>query len=138
MSGQRPAGPERLAGEVEVEQHRLAVGGQQDVGRLEVEVDQPALVGELQRVGQAGGDPAHRLHVGDVASICRAAPRGGRRQRLGAIGSLRPRRSRSTTCRPVRSAGGSREASSSAPAWRGRSTACTGRGCRAPASSRAE
>ncbi len=61
--GDELAGPERSAGEMEVEQHRLAVGGDQDVRRLEVHVDQAASVGIMQRIGQAGGDPDDRLDV---------------------------------------------------------------------------
>jgi hypothetical protein len=37
---------------VEVEQHGLGVGGEQDVGGLQVEVDQAVLVGVVQSIGQ--------------------------------------------------------------------------------------
>ncbi len=75
------AGADRLPGEVEVEQHRLAVGRQQHVGRLEVEVDQAALVGVLQGIGQAGADPADRLDVGGPGQGLPGRPPGRRDER---------------------------------------------------------
>src|SRR5262249_49883819 len=58
---QRPADERRrrvpaqagVLGEVEVQQHRLAVLGQQDVGRLEVAMHDAAVVGVPQPVGPA-------------------------------------------------------------------------------------
>ena len=89
-------------------------------------------MGELQRIGEARGDPAHRLHVRDAREhLPRRAARRGRRGRA----SARCTRSiASTTCRPVRCverdvAPATRAAT---PASRGRSTACTGRGCCRP------
>jgi hypothetical protein len=60
------AGGQGGAGQVEVEQQRLAVAGQQHVARLEVQVNQPALVGVLEGVGQARAQPAHRRDVGEA------------------------------------------------------------------------
>ena len=53
----RPA----LGGEVEVQQHRRAVGGQQDVRGLQVAVEQPARMGVVEPFGQPGDDPDRGL-----------------------------------------------------------------------------
>ena len=58
---ERPAQPlgrrlfriDRTAGQVEVQQHRLAIAGQEHVGRLDIHMDQVALVRVLQPVCQA-------------------------------------------------------------------------------------
>ncbi len=48
---------ERLPGEVEVEEHGHAVGGDQDVGWLDVAVEDAALVGVIEGLGQPGAPP---------------------------------------------------------------------------------
>ena len=48
---------------MKVEQHRLAVAGQQHVGRFQIQVQQAALVSVVQGVGQAGADPADGMFV---------------------------------------------------------------------------
>ncbi len=55
------------AGQVEVQQHRLAVEAHQDVRRLDVVVQHAALVRVLQPVGQAGHDPRRRPVVVQAA-----------------------------------------------------------------------
>src|SRR5262249_12848862 len=50
-------------GDVEVEQHRLAVGREQDVARLDVAVDHAAAVGVVQRLRQPLDDPGGGLEV---------------------------------------------------------------------------
>ena len=69
-----------LRREVEVEEHRLAVDRDQHVRRLDVHVDQAARVGVVEGVGQAGGDPGHRL---DVGRLFEAAPERPVRPRQG-------------------------------------------------------
>src|SRR5205807_759809 len=68
--GQRPADHRCRVGvnpqvyrQVEVQQHRLALVCQQDVGRLQVAVQDAALVGMSQTVGQTRGDPQDGLDV---------------------------------------------------------------------------
>ena len=56
-----------VGGQVEVEQERLAVVAQQDVGRLEVAMEDAALVGVGQAVGQACDKPEDRLDVAELA-----------------------------------------------------------------------
>ena len=70
-----------LPGQVEIQQHRLAVGRQEYVRRLDVHVDQPAVVGVLKGVGQAGADPADRMYIGRLRE---EPPR-------GAVAGLGPR-----------------------------------------------
>ena len=50
-----------LGRQVEVEQHRGAVGRQQDVRRLQVAVEQAARVGMLEALGQPRDDPDRGL-----------------------------------------------------------------------------
>jgi len=69
---------QRLPGQVEVEEHRLAVAGDQDVGRLDVHVDEVAVVGVLQAVGDADADPADRLDVGGPGDVAPERPSGRR------------------------------------------------------------
>ena len=57
-------------GQVEVEQHRLAVVGDQDVGRLDVPVHDAALVGMGQGVGQPLADPQDGIDVGSCLKKC--------------------------------------------------------------------
>ncbi len=73
--------------QVKVEQHRLAVAGQQHVGRLDVQVHQAALVGIVQGVGQARADPADRLLVGRLLQKADGRPVGiGRRVEFALLG----------------------------------------------------
>ena len=51
----------RLGGEVEVEEHGGAVGGDQDVGRLQIPVEQSPRVGMVEPLGQPGDDPDRGL-----------------------------------------------------------------------------
>jgi hypothetical protein len=78
----KAAGAEGRAGEVEVQEHGLAVGGEEDVGGLEVEVNQAALMGEVEGVGEGGGGPADRLGVGDAGEHLAGGAVGGGRCRL--------------------------------------------------------
>ena len=55
-----------IFGEVEVQQHRLAVVGQQDVGGLQVPVDDAPPVRVGQPVGQPHGQPEDRLDIGQA------------------------------------------------------------------------
>ncbi len=76
--------PERPTGEVEVEDHRLAVAREQGVRWLDVHVQEAAIVGVLEAVGEASDDPADRLDVGGPGEIGaeRSASRPGNRQGL--------------------------------------------------------
>ncbi len=85
--GQRAAGHRRrgiaafgVLGHVEVKQHRLAVLGQEDVGRLEVVVQDAALVGVGQSVGEALADPQDRLDVTHPRQLLQRAAALGRRR----------------------------------------------------------
>ena len=53
-----------LLREVEVQQHRQAVAGHQDVRRLDVAVQDLAVVGVLERLGHPGAPPGDRLGIG--------------------------------------------------------------------------
>ena len=53
-----------VVGEVEVEQHGLAVVGEQDVGGLEIAVDDAAVMGMSEAVGEAGPQPQDGVDVG--------------------------------------------------------------------------
>src|SRR5208283_3584560 len=53
--------------EVEVQQHWLAVYAHEDVGRLDVAVQHPAVVCVLQAFRQPGHDPGADLHVPEPA-----------------------------------------------------------------------
>ena len=81
-------GSQRLAREVEIQQHRLAVGGDEHVGRFQVQVDQAALVSIVQGVRQAGADPADRLHIGRLIQQLPDRTVDGRRQRLRRLGLI--------------------------------------------------
>ena len=52
-----------MLGEIEVEKHRLAVGGQQDVGRFDVPVKHAAHVRVLQSFGQTCDQPRRGLNI---------------------------------------------------------------------------
>ena len=59
LSPRRGAG-RRVGREVEVEEHRVAVAGDQDVRRLEVAVEQASRVGVIEPLGEPGDDPDRR------------------------------------------------------------------------------
>src|SRR5438105_14163991 len=62
---------DRFPREVKVKKQGLAISGQQQVGGLEVEVHEAALVRMLQRICQAETDPAYRF---DIRSGSKSAP----------------------------------------------------------------
>src|SRR5262249_12973931 len=64
-AGEARSGAEILVaqGQAEIGHHRAAGGVEQDVGRLDVAVDQTALVGVVQRLGNSGRN-FHRLRDG--------------------------------------------------------------------------
>ena len=76
------------ARQMEIQQHRLGVGREQDIGRLQVHVDQPSLVGILQRVGQAGDLPADRANVRRLREKPPRRARGGLRPGVGLPGPV--------------------------------------------------
>src|SRR5206468_973077 len=70
--GAAHAGHLRLAaievlGDVEVEEHGLAIGAKKDIGRLDVAMKHAALVRMLQGLGQAGGDPRRRTDIAEAS-----------------------------------------------------------------------
>ena len=65
------------SGEVEGQQHRLTVGREQDVGRLDVQMHQPAIVGVLKGVGQDRPNPANRVDIADVGEMFAERPAWG-------------------------------------------------------------
>lgn len=69
------------AGEVEVEEHGAAVGGDQDVGGLDVAVDDAVLVGMVEGFGQACADPGDGVAEGQIGQ-------GGRRAGVGLSGGV--------------------------------------------------
>ena len=84
-----------VGGQVEVEQERLAVVAQQDVGRLEVAMEDAALVGVGQAVGQACDQPEDRLDVAELADALELGARtdlerSSQRRRSPFRPSLRP------------------------------------------------
>ena len=89
-------------GEMEVEQQRLAVGGEQDVRRLDVEMDEPAFVGVVERLGQARADPADGIDVRHAPQPGPGTAALGHRQRRPAAGAVE----RSISRCPVRRAAG--------------------------------
>ncbi len=99
-----------VVGEVEVKQHRLPFVGQQDVGRLEVAVDDAALVSVLQALAHARADPQHGLDVIELFQALQVGrgPQGGFRRPI----APRPR-------------GWGRE---TAAGWRGRARGLPARG----------
>jgi hypothetical protein len=100
---QRPAGRGHAGGglevlrEVEIEQHRLTLVGQQDVLGLQVEVQDPPLVGVGQPAGHARGHPEDGLDISESLDVLQGGgggpgPRGDRDSRRGLLRSLvRPR-----------------------------------------------
>ena len=119
-----PLGPSRsgpvprIAGQVEVQEHRQAVLGDEDVGRLDVAVQHAALVRMLQSLGQprpppgdgpgvcppSQGVPARRswpvvARAGAGRARRRARPRSVRPPRPGRPGPAPESAGRSTACR---------------------------------------
>ena len=84
--GRRAVGPDGAPREVEVQEHGLAVGREQDIRGLQVQVHQPALMGVMQGIGQAGPDPARRLDIrGAGEERPGGPPHGPGRRRLGLV-----------------------------------------------------
>ena len=83
----------RIVGQVEIQQHRLAIVGQQHVGRLQVAVDDAAIVGVRQAVGQLAPDPQDRLNVGLALEAVEQSPREflGERSDIRTAQEARPR-----------------------------------------------
>ena len=145
-----------VGGQVEVEQQRLAVVAQQDVGRLEVAMEDAALVGVGQPVGQAGDQPEDRLDVTEPADALELGGRpdlgrcrdGGRRIARGrALRRPAIAPSDSPAAAPSRTTGDgdcsagprrNRGASGSASTPGGRRRRCRSRGraCRPPGAAR--
>ena len=76
----RPEAGLGVGGEVEVEQDRLAVVGEEDVGRLEVAVEDAPLVG----MSQALRDPLHEPEDGrDIAERPQSLRAAGEMDRVG-------------------------------------------------------
>ena len=71
-----------LLREIEIEQHRLAVRAQEDIGRLDIAVEDAALVGMLQRLSQACDDPGSRTPA-QPATSHRRRPGGRPAHRAG-------------------------------------------------------
>ena len=69
--------------EVEVEQHRGGLGRQQHVRRLDVAVEHPAAIREVERLGEPGHDPGRCLRIREVREQfpCRPTRAGGRELR---------------------------------------------------------
>ena len=91
-----------VGGQVEVEQQRLAVVAEQDVGRLEVAMEDAAFVGVGQPVGQAGGQPEDRLDVAEPADALELGGRPDLGRSRGATADpliARGRRPRAGPCR---------------------------------------
>ena len=65
---------DRALGEVEIQQHRLAVHRDQDVRRLDVHVDQAPRVGIVERIGETRRDPGHRLDIGRLLEAATKRP----------------------------------------------------------------
>ena len=61
-----------LDGEIEIEQHRRSVAGQQNIRGLQIAVEQSARMGVLEAVGQPGHDPDRGLNRrGTVQKLAR-------------------------------------------------------------------
>ena len=89
--GRLAVGLDRAPREVEVQEHGLTVGREQDIRGLQVQVHQPALVGVMQGVGQAGPDPARRLDIrGAGEERPGGTPHGPGRRRLGRVLAVQP------------------------------------------------
>ena len=72
--------------EVEIQEHRLAVVGQQDVGGLQVEVQDRPLVRMGQPARQPGAHPEDGLDVGEALQVLQG-PGAGRSPLVGRLGS---------------------------------------------------
>ena len=57
-----------VLGKIEVEEQRLAFGTDQDVGRLDVAVQDAPVVGVLQSVGKLSDHPGSGLEVAEAAN----------------------------------------------------------------------
>ena len=119
----RPARLNELIGEVEVQKHRLRVGGKEHVGRLHVQVHQAASVSVLQGVGQAGANPADGLDIrGPSEELTNRIPR----RQVDPGGSLRTHREPGGGPVPCAGPGVARPVPSTVgPAWPRRNRACT-------------
>ncbi len=67
-----------LLRKIEVKQHRLAVAADQDVRRFDVPVEDAAIVGVLQTLGQPGHDPGGGLQVGVTSQQLQKGRQGDR------------------------------------------------------------
>jgi hypothetical protein len=72
---------------VEVKKHRLAISREEDIGRFDVHVDQPSVVGVLQRIGQAGNNPADRPDVRSLGDEPQSRTLSGLGSRAWLLGS---------------------------------------------------
>ena len=81
--GMARAGRRPVAGQVEVEEQRIAIGGQQDVGRLDVSVGHVAAKRVVECLGQPGADPRDRLTVGKARQDFTSRPRRVNGRKLG-------------------------------------------------------
>ena len=86
--GHALAGFDPFPSEVEIQEQRLAVGGDQDVRRLYVHVDQAVRVRFVKRVGEAGRDPADRLRVRRLFQIAAIRAVRDRRRRTVLLKSV--------------------------------------------------
>ena len=88
----RPRGIDRPPGQVEIEEHRLAVARQENVRWLDVHVHQAAVMSVLEAVGEAGTDPGNGLDVrgaGERPAIRPLARETDRQRLLGLVESAR-------------------------------------------------
>ncbi len=58
-----PPEPFYIASQMEIEQHRLTVGGQKNVRRFHVQMRQATLMGIVQRIRETSANPANRIDV---------------------------------------------------------------------------
>ena len=103
QAGAIPSRCDRPPHKMEIQEHRLAISGQQHVRRFDVHVNQTAIVCVLQAVGKAGPDRDDRIDVGAAQlKKCRNGPQ------LGSVIGSRDWTwsSNSMSCFPVRWAGG--------------------------------
>ena len=62
--------PGKVLRQVEIQEHRLAVGAQEDVGRLDIAMEHAAFVGMLQGVGQQTCQPGRGADIAALAQVC--------------------------------------------------------------------
>ena len=60
----RTAQLQRIGRQVEIQEHRLTIVGEQNVGGLDVPMNDAALVGVGQGVRQSFADPQDRIDIG--------------------------------------------------------------------------